>query len=93
MLIRSQDGKIIIPIESIEKIEIRKFEEPLQALCCEAGEERYIFVNNIRFASYLNERSAIDVLDDICSTYQYQRSIGGTGAQYVYEMPRNREDS
>lgn len=99
MLIRSQDKMKIAVIENCGQIEIRRFKDNLEAIACgfESDDERYIFVNGARFATYSTEQIAISVLDEICNMYQYVKECEATGVgasqpEFVYYMPENNEN-
>lgn len=83
MLIRSQDKEKIVVLEKVNSIEIEG--QTIRAY----GE---IPGNSVMLGLYSKRKQLLDVLDDICSAYQYNCAFGGTGSYFVYYMPMNREE-
>lgn len=83
MLIRSQSKEQIVVLEKLNSIEISG--QNIQAYGEIPGE-------SVVLGSYNTRKQLLEVLDDICNTYQCNCAFGGAGADFVYYMPMNRKE-
>ena len=90
MLIRSQNKRELFVLEKISMVEVGpKYGKGETDWLIEINHQKTIGV-------YPSEKRAVEILDEICNTYQYAKEcettgVGASQPEFVYYMPENAD--